>query len=441
MTPEEYNAQLQSLQQRRAIANAMLTQSMTAGKDWGNDHYRHSPWEAVANLGSTYLNKQNLDTADAKVQAATKARQDEIAQAMGQYNNSTPDSEVGARALDNLRAAPEGELPATVNATPRSAAVRNLGRVALGPDKQAEMIVAQAAKPDELGEVSQGGTVFNKRTGQAVFTAPAKPDTKEQQPLDELAKLNADFTAKRISKSDYDARRALMTTRAGGGPGETFSNAGADVLGALAAKGVSLPTGMRSKAQQVATVNALIRKYPGDTPDQIATRIAKGQVDFGAIKKETQTAAAQAGRVAIAANELKTFAPIVLKASAAMPRGSFVPINKLLQMGDQAISDPALKRLKIGVTSMLNAYDQLAARGGTDAAKREEAHSLLTTAESPEALAAGIEMFQVEAEAAGKAADMAEQYRDADASAAPPAGKPAAVPDDIAALLKKHGGK
>lgn len=400
MTPEEYNAQLASLQQRRAIANAMLTRSMTSGSDWGNDRYKHSPWEVVANLGSTYLNKQNLDRATSDEQAATKARQEEIASAMSQYQGVQNDPTVmeGGRALAQQR----------------------LTNTAIGPDKMAEMAISQAMTPEKLTEVAPGASLYSQKRGKTIFTAPAKP-TEPEKPMDELAKLNADLAAKRISQKDYDARRTLMTTRASSAPGNTFSDAAADVLGALAAKGVSLPTGLRSKEQQVATVNALIRKYPGETPDQIATRVAKGQVDFGAIKKETQTAAAQAGRVAIAANELKTFAPIVLKTSTLVPRGSFVPINKLMQMGERQLSDPNLKRLRIGINSMLNAYDQLAARGGTDAAKREEAHSLLTSAESPEALAAGVEMFQIEAEAAGQAADLAEQYRDADA----PAGKPA----------------
>jgi hypothetical protein len=192
---------------------------------------------------------------------------------------------------------------------------------------------------------------------------------------------------------------------------QTFSDQSGALLASLAAKGVSLPVGLRSKEQMASTLNGLISKYPSFTPDQIADQIAGGQIDFGAAKKETTTAAAQAGRVAIATNELNTFAPLVLQASAAVPRGSFLPVNKLLQMGETQISDPNLKQLKIAVTSMLNAYDQLAARGGTDVKKREEAHSLLTTADSPEALFAAVSMFQKEAQAAGDAAAAATKYR------------------------------
>jgi hypothetical protein len=192
---------------------------------------------------------------------------------------------------------------------------------------------------------------------------------------------------------------------------QSFTDQSSQLLASLAAKGVALPVGLRSKEQMTSTLNGLIAKYPSFTPDQIADQIAGGQIDFGAAKKETTTAAAQAGRVAIATNELNTFAPLVLQASAAVPRGSFLPVNKLLQIGETQISDPNLKQLKIAVTSMLNAYDQLAARGGTDMKKREEAHSLLTTADSPEALSAAVAMFQKEAQAAGDAAAAATEYR------------------------------
>ena len=81
-----------------------------------------------------------------------------------------------------------------------------------------------------------------------------------------------------------------------------------------------------------------------------------------------------------------------------------MPITKLLQTADSSLSDPKLKTLKIYVNSIMNAYDQLAARGGTDSEKRAEARSLLTSADSPEAFKAAIEAFNKEADAAHGAA-------------------------------------
>lgn len=176
------------------------------------------------------------------------------------------------------------------------------------------------------------------------------------------------------------------------------------LMAAMAEKGVSLPTGFRSKEQQAELYQGLLARNPGKSPDEIADGVKTGQIDLGALKKETQTAAAQAGRVQVAANELQQFSPLALQASAAVPRGRFVPLNKLMQTADSSISDPNLKTLKVYTTSLLNAYDQLAARGGTDARKREEAHNLLLTADSPEAYQAAVKAFGVEADAAKRAA-------------------------------------
>lgn len=443
MTPEEYNAQQQALIQRRAIANAMLTQSMTAGKDWSSDRFRHSPWEVVANLGSTYLNKQNLDAADAKVQDAAKARQAEIAQAMAQYNSATPDEEVGAESLKNLRAAPADQLPAAV--TPRSAALRNLAGTAMGPEAQAQATITQAMTPDKLTEVAPGASLYNSRLGKVTFTAPAKPDTKDQQPLDELAKLTADLKAGRISQKDFDARRTLMTTRApgaGGTPGQGFDDPEIqDLQAAISASGYSLPAGFRSKEQQLALLKGLKRKYEGLSNDDIAHLIGSNAIDYKATSKATQTAAGIVGKVEVANKELEAFVPIAKDANAAVDRSKFVPWNKLEQLGKKNISDPDLKRLYVATQTILNAYDMLASRGGTDQDKRAHNREILSNADSPEAYDAALDMIVREGQAAGGAARAATKASAYDGTGKDTPPKAGAIPDDIAALLKKHGGK
>lgn len=210
-----------------------------------------------------------------------------------------------------------------------------------------------------------------------------------------------------IAGNDIDPGSIVGASKTGAsskGTAPAFTPEMGDLMAALGEKGVALPAGMRSKEQQISTYQGLLARNPTKTPDQIADMIKTGQIEFGAQKKETQTAAGQAGKVEVAQNELDEFIPLVRDAAKDMPRGNFVPVNKLLQMGDSAISDPALKTLKIRINSVLNAYDQLAARGGTDASKREEARSLITTADGPEALEAGLKSFELEAAAAHRAA-------------------------------------
>jgi hypothetical protein len=187
----------------------------------------------------------------------------------------------------------------------------------------------------------------------------------------------------------------------------SFSGQRSDLLAALASKGVSLPAGLRSQSQMAATIDGLLAKYPQNTPDEIADRIATGQIDFGAAKKETQISAGQAGKVAVAVNELSTFGDQVLEASKAVPRGSFIPLNKLMQMTDAQISDPALINYKVKMQSLNNAYDTLAARGGTDADKRAHVHALFNTATSQEGVDALVKALKDEGRAAKEAADKA----------------------------------
>jgi hypothetical protein len=217
-------------------------------------------------------------------------------------------------------------------------------------------------------------------------------------------------------------------------PGAGFTGASQALLAALASKGVSLPSGFRSQAQMAATLAGLIQKFPDKTPDQIADGIATGQINFGAEKKETTTAAGQAGRVAVAVNELSTFGDQVLEASNAIPRGSFIPLNKLIQMTDAQLSDPALINLKTKMQALNNAYDQLAARGGTDAEKRAHIAKLFQTATGPEGVAALVKAVKDEGAAAEEAARRATKRRPQEDVASD-------VPPDIAAILKKHGSK
>jgi hypothetical protein len=258
---------------------------------------------------------------------------------------------------------------------------------------------------------------------QTVYTAPTAP----AKALDPMGQLNADFKAGKISQEDYNARRTLLTTRA---PGSTAAQGFddpkiQDLQAAISASGYALPAGFRSQAQQLSLFKGLLRKYEGLDPNDIAHLLGNNALDYKAIGKSTQIAAGIAGKVEFANNELQAFIPIAQDASAAVDRGNFMPWTRLKQMGQRNISDPDLKRLFVATQSILNAYDQLASRGGTDKGKRAENHKMLETADSPEAYNAALEMMVKEGQAAGSAARQSIQA-DAYKPGAPPA--PPAAP-------------
>lgn len=238
-----------------------------------------------------------------------------------------------------------------------------------------------------------------------------------------------------IEKTATPGEKLTSQARAASNNRVSFTPDEGALMAALAENGISLPAGLRSREQMKSTFEGLLARNPGNSPDEIAQKIATGQINFGAEKKETTVAAGQAGRVAVAVQELHTFGDQVLDASNAIPRGSFIPVNRLIQMSDQQLSDPALINLKVKMQALNNAYDQLAARGGTDAEKRAHISQLFNTAASPEGVASLVKAINDEAHAAEEAARKATKRREPEGTSA------GGVPDEIAALLKKHGSK
>jgi len=208
-----------------------------------------------------------------------------------------------------------------------------------------------------------------------------------------------------------------------GAAGGGFAGPVGDLQAAMADAGVTLPAGFRSAGQQLGLLQGLIRRHPGMSPDQIAQGLKEGILGFRGEQKAIDTAGGIAGRIRFAEQELLQTIPLALEASDAIDRGKFVPFNKLRQLTDTKMSDPALKTLKVYMTSLSNAYDVLSARGGTDAEKRAHNREMFDTADSPEALRAALMAVQKETEIAGRAAEASMRPRGAPT---PPSGSAAA---------------
>lgn len=251
--------------------------------------------------------------------------------------------------------------------------------------KRLEMLVPKYDEQDRGGVINQG--TVNQMTGERTAGTDIAKTATPGEKLTSAAKAAA------------AANKVVFTEDEG------------NLMAALAEHGVALPAGLRSKDQMKATFGSLLSRNPNMTPDDIAEKIATGQINLGAERKESQTAAAQAGRIAVAQNEIKQFVPIARAASKALPRGEFVPWNKLKQMGEEQLSNPQLVEFKAYMNTLSNAYDQLAARGGTDMAKREHNRKMFDTATSPEALEAVFKALETEAAAADVAAQSATRRR------------------------------
>lgn len=135
-----------------------------------------------------------------------------------------------------------------------------------------------------------------------------------------------------------------------------------------------------------------------------AAELTARMVEMKGLQKEQQTEATIAGKISYAEKEIQQIAPKVLEASAKVPRTNFVPWNRLQLMGESSISDPNVKRLKGYLTTLMNSYDLLAARGGTDVDKRAHNRAMLETADGPEAMKVAVETIVNEAQLSHEAA-------------------------------------
>lgn len=205
----------------------------------------------------------------------------------------------------------------------------------------------------------------------------------------------------RATEASAARRDAIAAQKAKG-----FDDRESELLAALADRNVSLPAGLRSQQQIRSTIDGLFAKHPELTADQIADGIKSGKLKLTAETKGAQTAGTQIGKVALAANELNTFGDQTLEASNAVPRGKFVPWSQLKNYAEGKISDPALLRFKAKMQALENAYNQLAARSGTDVDKRAHIHELFNTANSPQAVQTLVQALKEEAVGAQEAADL-----------------------------------
>lgn len=426
MTPEEYNAQLQALQQRRSIANAMLTQSIAQPSSWGNDRFQHSPLEAIANLGTTYLNKRAVNTADQATQQAAQSRQAEIAQALTQYQGAQGDP--------------------TLQPGQRDLARNTLMNTAIGPDKQAEMAIQQAMTPEKLTEVSPGSSLWSQRTGKVAYTAPAAPQKRTVEYKDTGKALIPVYSDTGQQVPDLKPLPKSMTpgqeaTKAARTPGQSLSDDAVDLAAKRLLNGepasavlANFGRGTQGAANITAVQNhfAQLAAAAGMDAEGIATKTQ----ELSSEKRARLELGAREGKIAPRVQEAQNFAHIAKEASAAVPRGSFMPWTKLKQATDTSLSDPALAKLKAATNSLVNAYAAAVGGGVPTVHDKEAADKMLSTAQSSEAYNAVVDQLIVETQAA---LDAPKQVMDSMRKDNAHMASPGAVPDDIAALLKKHG--
>jgi hypothetical protein len=248
-----------------------------------------------------------------------------------------------------------------------------------------------------------------------------------------------DATIARITDADQRQRNGLDAALAKAKEGE-FTEQESSLLAAMAYKNVSLPARLRSQKQIKSTLDGLMKEHPELDANGIAEGLKSGKLKLAAETKAASTAGTQIGKVALASNELDSFGDQVIEASKGIPRGTSMTLNGLMQASETQLSDPKLLRLKVKLQALNNAYDQLAARGGTDKDKREHIHQLFNSQLSDKAIQELVKSVKEEAAGAREAANrtIAETSNTAIPGAGPQVAAPGAHPPDVQSLLDKY---
>jgi hypothetical protein len=136
----------------------------------------------------------------------------------------------------------------------------------------------------------------------------------------------------------------------------------------------------------------------------------------------------RAANISLAANEANNMIPIALEASAKVPRGEWMPWNKMVQAYQTGTSSPELARFVAATNSLVNSYVRAVSPSGvpTDS-MREHAYSMLNSAQSPKAYEAVTSIMQDEMKAAMAApAQVRKELRHEEAPPETPKGAPKA---------------
>lgn len=149
----------------------------------------------------------------------------------------------------------------------------------------------------------------------------------------------------------------------------------------------------------------------------------------------------RAANISLAANEANNMIPIALKASSAVPRGEWMPWNKMVQAYQTGTSSPELARFVAATNSLVNSYVRAVSPSGvpTDS-MREHAYSMLNSAQSPKAYEAVTSIMQDEMKAAMQApGQVRKELRHDDEKATDASKAPSIGQDAVEAEMKRRG--
>lgn len=139
------------------------------------------------------------------------------------------------------------------------------------------------------------------------------------------------------------------------------------------------------RSAQAMSLAAYIEEGRREGKERTSDDIQKFQAKQAGLNAEERTGATTAANLDIIMRNAHAAIPMAVQASQKVPRGTWVPINKLMQTADSNISDPALKEFKIANLQLAELWARaMNPKGVMRESDRELALQMLSTADSPQ---------------------------------------------------------
>lgn len=373
----EYQQGLAAIQRRRAIADAMQAQAMSPlnAPLSGTGNYpiqtKISPLQVIAQLGQAFVAKKQHDKADKDYSKLAEAMASDRSKALAALQ--VPQDMAPATSSDEGPThAPMGSRapdPATMQAA-----------IDAGIDPSIISNINKSNTPVVLGDGSQ---LVNPGSG-AVIAGRQKTDYKPQE-------LSATAARDAETQRHNRASETVATTNAANKGKAFFGDDEKDLMGALAERGVALPAGLRSKDQMKSTFRGLLDRNPDLTSEQIADKVASGQINFGADKgtmaaAKKDFATGKSGQMLRSIGTANKHLTMLDGMVDALNNGDMQLVNK--------VGNAWAKQTGQAAPNSFDAVKQIVGQevvkaiiaGGGGVHEREEAGSVINTAGSPKQL-------------------------------------------------------
>jgi hypothetical protein len=306
--PNDLQAQLNQLEQRRQMAQAMAQQNFAPAQqqvvngrlmDTGIAPLVRGLAGVLNTFKDKKLSQQELNLQQQQNAAIKQQKQAAQDKADAALQSLTGNDQQAVPALPQQSASDQSSVASMFNSPQRSS---------LGPMINAPNPITMGAQPptapdDFSGRLAKAAAAKRAGVDPAIVDAylkqaavENKPDQPDKGPLDELAKLTADYKAGRISQQDFNARRTLMTTRAP----NMYSDAGnsgdtGDVAKMIANYQIAPPSPMRMATPQGKALLAQVLKVnPDYAAEEFGSR-SKAYKDFASGKQGDQVRAFNVG--------------------------------------------------------------------------------------------------------------------------------------------------